>query len=52
MQLKNKIILLITCMVLCLNFASCGGNYDNADESIKSVCGDYFVQIKKMGKFR
>lgn len=46
MKLKNKIILLIACMVLCLEFTSCGRNYNNADESIKSVCGDYFVQIK------
>lgn len=40
-----KIILLSACMVLLINFASCGRNYDNADKSIKSVYGDYFVQI-------
>lgn len=34
-------------MVLCLSFASCGRNYNNSDESIKSVGGDYFVQIKE-----
>lgn len=47
MKLKNRIILLIACMVLCLGFTSCSINYDNADESIKSVGGDYFVQIKE-----
>lgn len=52
MKLKNKIILLMACMVLCLGFASCGRNYDNADESIKSVCGDYFVQIKNWSDLR
>ena len=45
MKLKNKIILLLMCVVLCLGSASCGRDYNNADESIKSICGDYFVQI-------
>lgn len=45
MKLKNKIILLMVCMVLCLGFASCGRSYNDADESIKSICGDYFIQI-------
>lgn len=52
MKLKNKIILLLACMVLCFGFASCGKNYNNADESIKSVCGDYFVQIKEWESFK
>lgn len=33
------------CIVLCFSFASCGRNYNNANENIKSVCGDYFIQI-------
>ena len=51
MKLKNKIILLMACMVLCLVFASCGRNYNNADKRIKSVCGDYFVQIEEWKDF-
>ena len=42
-----EIILLLMCVVLCLGSASCGRNYNNADESIRSICGDYFVQIKE-----
>ena len=51
MKLKNKIILLMACMVLCLCFTSCNRNYSNANECIESVCGDYFVQIKKWADF-
>lgn len=44
MKLKNKIILLMACMVLCFGFASCVGDYNNADETVKDY--GYFVKIK------
>jgi hypothetical protein len=45
MKLKNKIAILMICMVLCLSFASCVEDYNNADEEVKDY-SSYFVQIK------
>lgn len=51
MKRKNKIVLLLACLVLCLSFASCGRDYNNADESAKSVGGGYIVQISEWKDF-
>ena len=51
MKLKNKMILLMACMVLCLGFASCGRDYNDSDKRVKSVFGDCFVQIEEWNDF-
>jgi hypothetical protein len=52
MKLKNKIVLLLMCFVLCFGLTSCGRNYNNADEDIKSVFGDYFIKIQEWEDFK
>lgn len=45
MKLKNKIILLMSCMVLLFGFTGCK-NYEDAYEIERSYFGDYFIAIK------
>lgn len=45
MKLKNKIILLMSCMILLFGLTGCKG-YEDAYKIERSYFGDYFIVIK------